>query len=110
TNQITFESPRRPDFGDRATNLAFSLAKIARRSPQQIASELVEDATKREPVLSEQFSEIRADAGFINLRLAPAVWQAALAEIRGQGARFGQFPHNGKRISLEFGSANPTGP
>lgn len=107
---VKFESPRRPEFGDRATNLAFSLAKTARRSPQQIASELIEDATRRNPALTQRFSEIRADAGFINLRLAPAVWQDVLAEIVREGERYGEFPRNGTRISLEFGSANPTGP
>jgi len=109
-SEIKLEPPRRAEFGDRATNAAFSLAKIARRSPQQIATELVEDATSREPFLTEQFSEIRADGGFINLRLAPAVWQAALAEIVREADRFGKFPSNARRISLEFGSANPTGP
>jgi arginyl-tRNA synthetase len=49
-------------------------------------------------------------AGFINLRLTPTVWHAVLARILREGERFGQFPKSGKRISLEFGSANPTGP
>lgn len=109
-DEIYFEAPRRAEFGDRATNLAFSLARAARRAPAQIATELVEEATNRQPDLREQFSEIRADAGFINLRLAPAVWQSVLADIARQGERYGEFPRNGKRISLEFGSANPTGP
>src|SRR5581483_5713638 len=109
-SDIALDLPRRSEFGDRATNVAFSLAKVARRSPQQIAAELVADATSREPRLSEQFSDIRADGGFINLRLAPAVWQNALAAIVAQGREFGVFPRNGQRISLEFGSANPTGP
>jgi arginyl-tRNA synthetase len=108
--EITFESPRRPEFGDRATNLAFSLAKAARRSPQQIANELISEATKREPLLTELFSEIKAEAGFINLRVAPRIWQNVVARILEQGERFGEFARNGKKISLEFGSANPTGP
>jgi arginyl-tRNA synthetase len=104
------EAPRRPEFGDRSTNLAFSLAKAARRSPQQIASELIEDARQREPALCELFSDMRAEGGFINLRLAPAVWQSAVARILREGSAFGHAPPNGKRVSLEFGSANPTGP
>jgi arginyl-tRNA synthetase len=104
------EAPRRPEFGDRASTLAFSLAKTARRSPQQIATELIDAARRREPLLARLFSEIHADAGFINLRLAPAVWHGVVAQILREGERFGQRPSNGKRISLEFGSANPTGP
>ena len=109
-DSIKFELPRRAEFGDRATNLAFSLAKIARRSPQQIATELVNDSITREPRLTEQFSEIRAEGGFINLRLAPALWQNELADMVRNGERFGVLPHNGQLVSLEFGSANPTGP
>lgn len=107
---IKLELPRRSEFGDRATNVAFSLAKVARKAPQQIAGELVDDAKRREPQLAEQFSDITADGGFINMRLAPAVWQNALAEIVREGERFGELPRNGTRVSLEFGSANPTGP
>ncbi|MGB8519457.1 MAG: arginine--tRNA ligase [Candidatus Tumulicola sp.] len=109
-DSIKFELPRRAEFGDRATNLAFSLAKIARRSPQQIATDLINDSITREPRLTEQFSEIRAEGGFINLRLAPALWQNELADMVRNGERFGILPRNGERVSLEFGSANPTGP
>ena len=109
-DEITFELPRRAEFGDRATNLAFSLAKKARRSPQQIATELINDSIIREPRLTEQFSELKADGGFINLRLAPALWQNELADIVRAGKRYGELPGNGRRVSLEFGSANPTGP
>ena len=109
-SELKFESPRRPEFGDRATNLAFSLAKVARRSPQQIATELVGDVVSRERDLTEVFSEIKADGGFINFRIAPAIWQKALTEIARAGERFGEAPSIGVRISLEFGSANPTGP
>lgn len=109
-DSIKFELPRRAEFGDRATNLAFSLAKIARRSPQQIATDLINDSITREPRLTEQFSEIRAEGGFINLRLAPALWQNELADMVRNGERFGVLPRNAERVSLEFGSANPTGP
>jgi arginyl-tRNA synthetase len=107
---VAFEAPRRPEFGDFATNLAFSLAKSARRSPQEIAADLVADLMRRAPELERSFSNVEAVAGFINLRLAPAVWHAAVDRILREDDRFGQAPRNGLRISLEFGSANPTGP
>ncbi len=107
---VEFEAPRRPEFGDFATNAAFSLTRIAKRSPQELASALVADVTAREPQLREYFSEITPTAGFINLRLAPVVWQAVIAKILREGRTFGERPKQNKRISLEFGSANPTGP
>ncbi len=107
---IAFEAPRRPEFGDFATNLAFSLAKTARRSPQEIAAELVGELARRAPQLERVFSSVDAVAGFINLRVAPRVWHGAVERILREGDRFGEAPPNGQRISLEFGSANPTGP
>jgi arginyl-tRNA synthetase len=107
--EIAFEAPRRPEFGDVATNAAFSLAKTARSAPQHVASALVEDMQGL-PKLGELFADISATAGFINLRFQPEVWQAALAHIIRDGAAFGQSAPRNVRISLEFGSANPTGP
>ncbi|MGD0053808.1 MAG: hypothetical protein ABSD03_18530, partial [Vulcanimicrobiaceae bacterium] len=107
---VAFEAPRRADFGDFATNVAFSLAKTARQSPQAVAAALVDDLRRRAPELDRSFSSIEAVAGFINLRLAPRVWHSVLAQILREGERFGARPSNGVRISLEFGSANPTGP
>ncbi len=108
--EIAFEAPRRPEFGDVATNAAFSLAKVARSAPQQVATALVSDLQQNAPGLGEHFADISATAGFINLRFAPEAWQAALAQIIRDGAAFGQSAPRGVRISLEFGSANPTGP
>jgi len=109
TTEIAFEAPRRPEFGDVATNAAFSLAKVARTAPQQVAATLVADM-QGVPKLGELFADISATAGFLNLRFQPAVWQAALAQIIRDGLTFGQQAPNNVRISLEFGSANPTGP
>jgi arginyl-tRNA synthetase len=106
---VAFEAPRRSEFGDFSTNVAFSLAKAARRPPQTIAEDLVAELTRQAP-LERTFSRIEAVGGFINLRLAPAVWQAVVAQILREDDRFGAAPDNGQRISLEFGSANPTGP
>jgi arginyl-tRNA synthetase len=107
---IEFEAPRRVEFGDFATNAAFALTRIARRSPQDVATSLVTGITEREPKLRELFSEIVPTAGFINLRLAPAVWQSVVGQILRDGRRFGEAQKQNQRISLEFGSANPTGP
>ena len=107
---VTFEAPRRPEFGDFATNIAFTLAKAARRSPNDVANVLIEKLRGESPAVSARFSSIDAVAGFINVRLAPAVWQASIARILRDGANFGRALPRGESISLEFGSANPTGP
>lgn len=107
---VAFEAPRRPEFGDFATNVAFSLAKTARRAPQLLATEIVERLRQDAPHLRDSFSSIDPVAGFINARLAPPVWQAVIATVLREGDRFGEAPRQNKRVSLEFGSANPTGP
>ena len=104
-----FESPRRAEFGDFATNAAFALTRHARRSPQEIAQRLIEDVRANEPDIDKAFSGMEAVAGFINLRLAPAVWQQAVAAVL-RGEDKPDAPEKPVRISLEFGSANPTGP
>ncbi|GAC1529743.1 MAG: arginine--tRNA ligase [Vulcanimicrobiaceae bacterium] len=107
---VVFESPRNPDFGDFATNVALQLAKRARRPPQQLATEIVEAALVADPTLAEILADAKAIAGFINIRLAPASWQRIVAAILVAGPRFGMGAPTGERVSLEFGSANPTGP
>ena len=107
---VAFEAPRNASFGDAATNVAFSLTKVARAKPQDVAAILIADAREREPRLTELFASIEPVAGFINVRLAAACWQAAIAKILREGDAYGTMPSNGTKISLEFGSANPTGP
>ncbi|MGH7683521.1 MAG: arginine--tRNA ligase, partial [Vulcanimicrobiaceae bacterium] len=55
-------------------------------------------------------AEVQPVGGFINIRMQPAYWQAVVAEILRSGLDYGRGAPTGKRISLEFGSANPTGP
>ncbi|MBV8723870.1 MAG: arginine--tRNA ligase [Candidatus Eremiobacteraeota bacterium] len=107
---VLFAAPRRPEFGDFATTLAFSLAKDARRPPAEVAAAIVAQLTRDHRSLHELFSDITAVGGFINLRVAPRVWHASLAHILHEGEHFGESPRKGIRVSLEFGSANPTGP
>ncbi len=107
---VNFEAPRRPEFGDFATNVAFTLSKVARRSPNDIAATLVADVREQAPNVAALFSSVDPVAGFINLRCAPIVWRTLVATVLRDGREFGRFLPNNTRISLEFGSANPTGP
>ncbi len=106
---VRFEAPRRPEFGDFATNVAFTSAKIARRPPQEIADKIVTRLNDDPAVRALQVVGTSL-GGFINIRMSPAYWQRALAQILADGPTYGRRAPAGKRISLEFGSANPTGP
>ena len=107
---VSFETPRNRDFGDYATNIAFKLAKAARKAPQAVAGEIAERALREDAELSQTLAEVKPVAGFINVRMQPAFWQRLIATIISLGADYGRGAPTGERISLEFGSANPTGP
>jgi arginyl-tRNA synthetase len=107
---VHFESPRNPDFGDFASNVALQLAKRARRPPQVLAGEIVARAYANEPQLGALISEMTPVGGFINVRLSPSFWQDAVKRALSAGDDYGRGAPTGERISLEFGSANPTGP
>ena len=106
TDAISVEPPRDAGHGDMSTNAAMVLAKPAGMPPRAIADLLVERLAADPRVT---LAEV-AGPGFINLRLAPAVWQgvvhAALTNPDFGKSALGQ----GKRVNVEFVSANPTGP
>jgi arginyl-tRNA synthetase len=106
---VQFEPARRPEFGDVATNVAFGLARAARKKPQDIGSDIIARALADDDVRAT-VAEATAVAGFINLRLQPAFWQRVVGDVLREGTDYGRGTPNGERVSLEFGSANPTGP
>ncbi len=106
---VQFEPARRPEFGDVATNVAFGLARTARKKPQDIGEEIIARALADDGVRAT-VAEATAVAGFINLKLRPAFWQRVVGDVLRDGADYGRGAPNGERVSLEFGSANPTGP
>jgi arginyl-tRNA synthetase len=106
---VGFEAPRRAEFGDVATNVAFGLAKTAKKKPVDIANAIIARALEDRDVRAT-VADATAAAGFINLRLVPAFWQRAIAAVLRDGADYGRGATQNQRISLEFGSANPTGP
>jgi len=107
---VHFEAPRNPAFGDLASNVALQLAKRARRPPQQLATEIVNQLFTNDPGLRDIVAQAHSLGGFINVRLAPAFWQRTVARILRDGDTYGRGAPTGERVSLEFGSANPTGP
>ncbi|MEX2456868.1 MAG: arginine--tRNA ligase [Balneolaceae bacterium] len=106
--EIKIETPRDPDHGDAATNVAMLLAKPLRKNPRKIAEELVE-ALQTD---SKKISEISiAGPGFINFRFSDEYLADALKELIDQKENFGKSDANaGIKSLVEFVSANPTGP
>ncbi|MCI5130822.1 MAG: arginine--tRNA ligase [Candidatus Electrothrix sp. EH2] len=107
-NLYNVEVPRHEGQGDFSTNFAMVLAGKEKRNPREIAGRLVELLDKDETLLDKV--EI-AGPGFVNLFLKPAVWSTVLALINEQGRTFGLADiGKGKKVLVEFVSANPTGP
>ena len=105
-----FESPKQASHGDFAITAAMQLARSQKRSPRDLAAALIE-ALQAEPAVQRWVQALEiAGPGFINLRLKPAARQAVVAEVLAAGLAFGQQPANGRRLMVEFVSANPTGP
>jgi arginyl-tRNA synthetase len=104
---VTVEPPRDAAHGDMATNAAMVLAKPAGLKPRDIAEALAARLTADPRIAAAEV----AGPGFLNLRLAPGVWQGVLAAALGAGAGFGRSMLGaGRRVNVEFVSANPTGP
>ena len=105
-----FESPKQAVHGDLAITSAMQLARALRESPRDVAASLVL-ALQRQPAVQRWVQALDiAGPGFINLRLTPAARQAVVAEVLHAGTAFGQQPTSGRRVMVEFVSANPTGP
>ncbi|SDZ77648.1 arginine--tRNA ligase [Rubrimonas cliftonensis] len=104
---VAVEPPRDASHGDMATNAAMALAKPAKMNPRALAEALAPRLAQDARV---EAAEI-AGPGFINLRLAPEVWRGAVATALESGPDYGRARAGaGRRVNIEFVSANPTGP
>jgi len=107
---FSVDPPRDPRHGDFAVNAAMVLAKPAGRPPRELAQGILELLRAEDEGRTIESMEI-AGPGFVNLKLRPEVWLAGLSEVEKQGPRFGRSDvGKGKRVNVEFVSANPTGP
>jgi arginyl-tRNA synthetase len=105
-----FESPKQASLGDFAVTVAMQLARPLKKNPREVAGALV-DALRAQPAVQRWVDGLEiAGPGFINLRLKAEAKQAVVAEVLGAGERFGWQAANGRRVLVEFVSANPTGP
>jgi arginyl-tRNA synthetase len=103
----TIERARDTTHGDFATNAAMQLAKAARRKPREVAQAIVDALPKSALVAKVEI----AGPGFINFFLAPSAYHQELLRVTDQGSAYGRSQLGaGRRVLVEFVSANPTGP
>ena len=107
TAAVTVEAPRDPAHGDLSTNAAMVLAKPARANPRTIATGIAQYLSRLPEVAGAEV----AGPGFLNIRLQPDAWRGELAAILADGSDYGRSTMGaGKRVNVEYVSANPTGP
>jgi len=105
---LVIETPADPLHGDFATNVAMQLARTERKAPRAVAAVIAEQLAKS----SEIFNRIDiAGPGFINFYLQPSFWQQQIPAVLLEGAAYGCSDSGaGRKVQVEFVSANPTGP
>ncbi len=106
-SRITVEAPRDPAHGDVSTNVAMLLGKPLGMNPRDFANLVVEKLQADADIADVSV----AGPGFINIRLAPIYWQKLLNAMVSAGESFGRSDlGKGRKVNVEYVSANPTGP
>ncbi len=105
--QINFERTRSKEHGDFSTNLALTLAKPLSKPPREIAQQLIDVIIESSHVEKVEI----AGPGFLNFFLTQNCRRQVIKQVLKQGSSFGDNNFgNNKKITVEFVSANPTGP
>jgi len=105
---IEVESTKEDAHGDYATNLAMILASTLKMNPRKIAALIVENIEDSDNIIEKV--EI-AGPGFINFFMKDDIWATLLKEVDEKMDHYGESDlGKGKRVQVEFVSANPTGP
>lgn len=106
-SRLTIEPPRDASHGDVATNAAMVLAKPLGTNPRALADVIAEKLKEDADVVDVTV----AGPGFINILLSQNYWQRLLASVIRAGTDYGRSSvGGGKKVNVEFVSANPTGP
>lgn len=108
---VTLERPKIEAHGDVATNVALQVAKAQKKNPREVASAIAQ-ALRARPAAAALIESVEvAGPGFINLRLTASAKQHVVHAVLAGAENFGTSQaHAGKRVMVEFVSANPTGP
>ncbi|MFZ4622960.1 MAG: arginine--tRNA ligase [Rhodoferax sp.] len=108
--KAAFESPKVAAHGDLATTAAMQLARPLQQNPRLLAQNL-RTALLASPAFQRWVEALDiAGPGFINIKLKPAAKQQVLREVLAQTTAYGTQGSHGRRMLVEFVSANPTGP
>lgn len=100
------EVPREEGFGDYSTNIAFLLAPVLKKSPSEIARTFIQHLE-----LGDLCEKVEiAGKGFINFFIKDNVWRTLLKNVSDGNETLYPNVGNGKKVLIEFVSANPTGP
>ena len=104
------DSPKVPEHGDLACNLAMQVAKGWGMNPRDLARQLI-DEIQQLPQTKQWIASIEiAGPGFMNMRLTQSAKAQVVTQILEQKEQFGRVQQHGAQVLLEFVSANPTGP
>ncbi|MCK5679870.1 arginine--tRNA ligase, partial [bacterium] len=105
--KVVVELPREKSFGDFSTNIAMQLAGLWKDNPRAIGQ-----AIKAELDKEVELAEVTiAGPGFVNMTLVLSLWHQRLSDIHGLKDEYARLDFGaGKRVLVEFVSANPTGP
>ncbi len=105
---LEVEPPANPQHGDYAANAAMILASHVKQNPRKIAQIILDNISDEDNILEK--TQI-AGPGFINFFIKNDVWVEALKNIDEQKEKYGCLTMGqGKKVQVEFVSANPTGP
>jgi arginyl-tRNA synthetase len=108
--RAAFESPKVAEHGDFACTAAMQLAKALKKNPRELATVLREMLQKNEQFIKWVDEIDVAGPGFINIRLKPQAKQEVVREVLSQADDYGYQSATGRKMMVEFVSANPTGP
>ena len=106
--EVAIEIPREKDRGDFSTNVAMQITKLARKAPRQVAEIIIKNINTEGTYIE---SVECAGPGFINFKMSNKYLYDAIGIIQQEKDQYGRINiGDGKKVMVEFVSANPTGP
>ncbi|MBA4609723.1 arginine--tRNA ligase [Aeromicrobium sp. Marseille-Q0843] len=104
--QVRVERPKVKEHGDYATNIAMQLGKKAGMNPRAFAELLAAELAASDGIAGAEV----AGPGFLNIRVAAGAQGEIARHVLEAGEAYGYAPPSGRKVDMEFISANPTGP
>ena len=105
--KTVIEPPRDPRHGDLSVNSAMLLAKEAKTNPRELAQKFAQKLQERCPDIEKAEA---AGPGFCNVTFSQTFWHETVTDIESEGQSYGESKEPGRKVLIEYVSANPTGP